>query len=139
MVYMRDIIKQTLQMFISFIFSSFYFIKNFYLKGQIISFTVLPSILPFSYDEEINIGDSVELVCQVTKGDMPVQITWSFHGSTTNQSELGKMKTQKISGKSSLFTISQASPQNSGTYTCKAKNRAGVVNYSTNITINGRI
>lgn len=106
----------------------FYFFFKFY-------FTVLPNIIPFSYDEIINVGDSVELVCQISKGDKPLQISWSFHG--TQDSNDTKIRTKRISEKSSLLTIPSAEAYHNGKYTCTASNIAGIVSASTNLTING--
>uniref|UniRef100_A0A336L245 CSON014681 protein n=1 Tax=Culicoides sonorensis TaxID=179676 RepID=A0A336L245_CULSO len=104
--------------------------------GSELKVNVLPTVIPFSFDEEINLGDSIELVCQV-KGDLQgLQISWSFHGINDNNNIIGKIKTSRISSKSSLLVIPQATMHHSGIYTCNAKNWAGKTHYSTNITIN---
>lgn len=97
--------------------------------------TVLPVILPFSYDEIINVGDSLDLFCQISKGDRPMVIKWSFEGFNNNQGI--EIKTKRISDKTSLLTIAEASAYHSGKYTCTASNQAGSVSFSTNITVNG--
>lgn len=63
-----------------------------------------------------------------------LDISWSFHGSSKVP---GKMKTNKITPRSSLLMIAHASVLHSGVYTCSAQNWAGKVTYSTNILING--
>lgn len=99
---------------------------------------MLPTVIPFSYNDEINLGDSIELICQV-KGDLQgLQISWSFHGINDKNKILGQIKTSKISAKSSLLIIPQATIHHSGVYTCNAKNWAGKTHYSTNVTINGK-
>lgn len=99
---------------------------------------MLPTVIPFSYNDELNLGDPIELICQV-KGDLQgLQISWSFHGINDKNKILGQIKTSKISAKSSLLIIPQATIHHSGVYTCNAKNWAGKTHYSTNVTINGK-
>lgn len=97
--------------------------------------TVPPVIIPFTYDDIVNVGDSLDLFCQISKGDKPILIKWSFEGYNDNHGV--QIKTNRISDKSSLLTIPVASAYHSGTYTCTATNQAASVSYSTNITVNG--
>ena len=80
-------------------------------------------------------GDSVELLCQVSKGDKPIQISWNFHG----QSDITglKIKTKRLSDKSSLLSIPSAKGHHTGRYTCTATNLVGSNSYSINLLING--
>lgn len=97
---------------------------------------VTPSIIPFSYDEIVNVGDAFNLFCQISKGDKPIVIKWSFRGF--DDSRAIQIVTKRISDKSSLLLISNATASHSGTYTCMATNNAGSSSYSTNITVNGK-
>lgn len=95
----------------------------------------MPHINPFDLDDEVNNGDSVQLNCHVSKGDKPLQITWSFHGEDLS-SHLG-IETTKLGDRSSVLTITSAMAAHSGNYTCTASNRAGSTSYTTAIHING--
>lgn len=75
------------------------------------------------------------MICQIAKGDRPVQIKWNFKGFYTNPGL--RIKVNRVSDKSSLLSIPSASAEHSGTYTCTASNAAGSVSYITNITVNG--
>jgi hypothetical protein len=97
---------------------------------------VPPSIVPFAYDDLVNIGDSIDLVCQVSKGDRPLQITWIFQGINDGDT-YSHIKTKRITEKSSLLTIPNANSHHSGRYTCTAKNRGGSVSFTTRIIVNG--
>lgn len=98
---------------------------------------VLPHIIPFGIDEDINNGDSVQLNCHVSKGDLPLKIMWNFNGNLLeNPSHMGVMTT-KIGGRTSLLTISSAMAANTGNYTCSATNSAGTVNFTTTVYVNG--
>lgn len=95
-----------------------------------------PSIIPFSYDEIINVGEAFDLFCQISKGDMPIFIKWSFRGFDDSRGI--QINTKRISEKGSLLSITNASASHSGTYTCTSTNQAGSTSYSTNITVNGK-
>ncbi|XP_055385728.1 cell adhesion molecule Dscam2 isoform X15 [Condylostylus longicornis] len=99
---------------------------------------VLPEILPFQYDGILNVGDSVDLICQIYKGDRPVQISWSFlRLSHKKHKDIQPvMRTHRISAQSSVLSIPQATASHTGTYICTATNIAGQTSYSTNLTVN---
>ncbi|KAM7342874.1 Down syndrome cell adhesion molecule 1 isoform 4-T6 [Cochliomyia hominivorax] len=100
---------------------------------------VLPQIIPFSYDDIINTGDSVDLFCQIQKGDRPIKIHWSFERNSDDLrfgAQQPVMRTNRISSKSSILSIPNATPAHTGTYTCTASNEAGYTTYSTNLTVN---
>lgn len=98
---------------------------------------VTPMIIPFSYDEIVNVGDALDLFCQISKGDKPISIKWSFRGFDDSRGI--QINTKSISHKASILSILNASASHSGTYTCTATNNAGAISYSTNITVNGII
>ncbi|XP_067628011.1 cell adhesion molecule Dscam1 isoform X11 [Eurosta solidaginis] len=100
---------------------------------------VLPQITPFSYDDIINTGDSIDLLCQIQKGDRPIKINWSFEraaGDARYDQLQPIMRTNRISIKSSVLSIPRATPAHTGIYTCMASNAAGSTTYSTNLTVN---
>lgn len=98
---------------------------------------VTPLIIPFPYDEIVNVGDALDLFCQISKADRPIFIKWSFRG--IDDSHGIQINTKRISEKASILSISNASASHSGVYTCTATNNAGSTSYSTNITVNGKI
>lgn len=95
----------------------------------------MPHINPFSFEEEANSGDSVQLTCHVSKGDLPLTIKW-LHNNKQIYSHLGVMS-NKIGDRISLLTIGHVKDLNSGEYKCIAENRAGSTNYSTILFVNG--
>lgn len=68
-------------------------------------------------------GGSVHLDCHVSKGDVPLNITWSFRGQPVTR-RMG-IKTTPLSERVSVLDIPNAMGANSGNYTCTATNRAG--------------
>lgn len=97
-----------------------------------------PAIIPFSYDELINVDDAFELFCQISKGDRPISINWTF--KSFNGNDVGvRLASKRLSNKASMLSISAASANYTGNYTCTATNRAGSVSHRTSITVNGTI
>lgn len=97
--------------------------------------TVLPYINPFAFDGEANSGESVQLTCHVSKGDLPLKLKWIFKEKPIF-SNYG-IVTTKIGDRSSFLTVSSVAAENSGVYTCLASNSAGTYNYSTELLVNG--
>lgn len=100
-------------------------------KNQI----VLPHINPFSFDGNVNFGDSVQLTCHVAKGDLPLKIKWLF-----NQNPLFahlNILTSKLGDRSSFLTIPSVTAENSGNYTCSAWNDAGEYNFTAKLNVEG--
>ncbi|KAG8244654.1 hypothetical protein J6590_017599 [Homalodisca vitripennis] len=95
---------------------------------------VLPHIIPFDLEEEVNSGESVQLNCHVSKGDRPIKISWNFHGEVLS-SHMG-ISTTKLGDRSSVLTISSAMAAHSGNYTCTASNAAGVTTYTATVHVN---
>jgi hypothetical protein len=101
------------------------------------SCVVLPHIIPFALDEDINTGESVQLNCHVSKGDTPLKITWNFHGEELS-SHMG-ITTTKIGDRTSLLTISSVMAGHSGNFTCTAQNTAGSISHTATVHVNGSV
>ncbi|KAL7736494.1 hypothetical protein ACLKA6_019693 [Drosophila palustris] len=103
---------------------------------------VLPQIVPFDYDDVINTGDSIDLFCQIQRGDRPMRVHWSFERRASDTDPASsdelqpQMRTNRISVKTSMLSIPSASPAHTGTYTCIASNAAGTTSYGVNLTVN---
>lgn len=115
-------------------FRSSQWFSNVY-KLQFYGVIVLPHIVPFSVDEKIRSGESIQLNCHVSKGDKPLELNWLFNDDELS-SELS-VTTTKLGSSSSVLTIGAVSAAHTGKYTCIATNRIGSYNYSTNINVDG--
>jgi hypothetical protein len=71
----------------------------------------------------------------VVKGDLPLKVTWSFHGEELS-SHMG-ISTTKIGDRTSLLTIDSVMAGHSGNYTCTAENSSGTASYSASLLVNG--
>lgn len=93
--------------------------------------------MPFEADESVFAGETVQLNCHVSKGDLPLDIKWHFHGFENSSSHLGIMTT-KMTSRTSFLSIAAASASHSGNYTCVATNSAGSTNHSTVLNVHGQ-
>jgi hypothetical protein len=96
---------------------------------------VLPVINSFSFDEDTNGGDSVQLICHVSKGDLPLEIKWLFMDKPIGS--YLKIMITKIGDKSSLLSIPNLNAEHIGKYTCAATNRAGEAKFSAILNVKG--
>ena len=92
--------------------------------------------MPFSFGTEVmNEGAFTQLSCVVTEGDMPLSISWSFHGHNLT-SGLG-IETSNMGPRASILMINSVGHRHRGSYTCTASNKAGKVSYTTKLNVNG--
>ena len=95
-----------------------------------------PKIVPFSFGSDIiDEGSHAQLMCSVSHGDLPIQITWSLKGDSINSEP--SITTTMIGTRASVLVISNVGYRHSGQYICNAKNSAGTVSYSTDLRVNG--
>ena len=100
------------------------------------SFLVPPVIVPFSFGvKPVNENSFAQLVCVVSIGDEPIQITWSLKGDVVSSDP--DLSTTMLGRRTSMLTISSVSYRHIGDYTCRAENPAGVSTHSTSLKVNG--
>ena len=83
----------------------------------------------------VNQGDFTQLICVVTRGDLPLSLTWSLKGDIISSGPT--LTTTMIGQQTSLLSISSVDYQHSGVYTCRAENAAGISTYSAELLVNG--
>ena len=97
-----------------------------------------PDLLPLSFGRDVmDEGSFAQVSCIVNKGDQPLSISWSFHGSNIT-SDLG-ITTMPTGPRGSLLMIPSVGHKHRGSYTCKAANSAGVRTQTVELRVNGTI
>lgn len=81
-------------------------------------------------------GSFAQLSCIATKGDEPLTLSWTFHGSKIS-SDLGIITTP-IGSRGSMLIISSVSYQHNGLFTCTATNQGGQKAASADLKVNGK-
>ena len=95
-----------------------------------------PSIVPFSFGRDvIDSGEYAQLTCVVSRGDMPITITWSLKGQELNSGP--SITTNMLGRRASILIISNVDYSHVGEYTCRATNMAGSVTYAAKLNVNG--
>lgn len=98
--------------------------------------TVPPQIIPFDFGEDsINEGDGVSVQCTVSKGDYPLNISWTLNGQQIEQN-FG-IVINRNSKRVSTLSIDNVQSIHVGNYTCLARNLASTSTYTTSLFING--
>lgn len=99
--------------------------------------TVPPQIRPFSFgDEPSNSGESLGVQCAITKGDLPINITWTHNGIILDANADG-IALGRLSTKSSTLNIDYISGHHRGIYKCIASNLAGDSVLEAELLVNG--
>lgn len=94
-----------------------------------------PHVNPFFFEQESSMGDTVQVSCLVSKGDMPITFSWLFNGKpipmemSINIAPFGK--------KTSVLNIDYVDESHIGNFTCVAANKAGIATYSTELLVKG--
>lgn len=83
----------------------------------------------------MNAGDLVTVICAVSKGDLPINITWNLNSDLINLVE--GLTTSSANRRTNQLTIESAQAHHSGKYTCIAQNQFGVAKYSSYLNVNG--
>lgn len=100
-------------------------------------FPVAPQILPFAFgDEPASWGELVSITCSVTKGDQPIEITWTFNGTPIDSRD-SDVVVASTNRKNSVLTIESVAARHAGDYTCTASNRVGATTYTAHLAVNG--
>lgn len=99
---------------------------------------MLPHITPFFFEEEPSRGESVQVGCYVTKGDLPVKFSWDFNDKPIDNQILSVL-IEPHGKKTSLLSIESVDETHIGNYTCIATNKAGIATFSAELLVKGLI
>lgn len=97
---------------------------------------VVPQIIPFDFgDLPVHAGQSVQVQCFVSEGDLPITIQWLFNGKHIE--DFHEVSVTTVGKRSSILSIDSVSYDLAGNYTCKTKNEAGEALLSAELQVNG--
>ncbi|XP_077544848.1 cell adhesion molecule Dscam2-like [Haemaphysalis longicornis] len=95
----------------------------------------LPRIQPFSFPENVNLGDEASVTCVVTRGTKPLRVTWTQDGKVVPNSDrkFAKVLLDNIN----TLTIRSVTAEDVGNYSCTATNNFGSHTASATFTVEG--
>lgn len=79
--------------------------------------------------------DMVSASCTVNKGDLPINIYWTRNG--VKQFSNDGISISRTNQRISVLSIESVRDRHAGNYTCIAENKAGVVELSIYLWVNG--
>ena len=92
--------------------------------------------MPLTFGKEVlDEGEFAQLLCIVSKGDEPLVLSWALKGDVISSEP--SLTTASLGTRTSMLTISSVGYRHSGTYTCTAKNSAGVTTQTAKLKVNG--
>ncbi|XP_006825869.1 cell adhesion molecule DSCAM-like [Saccoglossus kowalevskii] len=97
-----------------------------------ITVKVPPEIDPFDFPPMLRQGDRTQVLCVVSKGDMPITISWEKDGHPVPPG-IGISITN--TGFSSTLSISDVSMVHQGNYTCVVSNDAASISYNSELIV----
>ena len=100
--------------------------------------SVQPAVNPFAFDQPVYSGDDVQLTCYVARGDEPIDISWSLNGEPLTSNNRQGVSVVNVGSKTSLLTLTNVNHHSDGEYRCSARNPAGLVSFSANLTVYGK-
>lgn len=77
----------------------------------------------------------VTAFCTVTKGDFPLNISWTLNGNSL--SKIFGINVLRTNQRISQLSIESVQEEHAGEYSCIASNNAGSVIHSTKLKVNG--
>ncbi|XP_040165891.1 Down syndrome cell adhesion molecule-like protein Dscam2 isoform X40 [Anopheles arabiensis] len=95
---------------------------------------VTPLILPFEFGEEaFDTGSTASVSCIITKGDVPIDIGWSFNGRRLAANDA--IMITNGGPRVSILSIDAVDSRHAGNYTCHASNRAGSTKHTAELQV----
>uniref|UniRef100_T1III8 Down syndrome cell adhesion molecule-like protein Dscam2 n=1 Tax=Strigamia maritima TaxID=126957 RepID=T1III8_STRMM len=93
---------------------------------------VPPKIVPFSFqDDHLIAGSLLRVSCVVSRGDLPLSITWLKDDVALPET----VSVKKVDFYSIVLSIDPVKREHTGNYTCKAQNQAGTATYSAELIV----
>lgn len=94
--------------------------------------------MPFTFGHDsFNAGDSTGVSCMIVKGDLPISIKWTLNASPIASNNDMGITIIKLSAKTSVLNIASLDEHHRGLFKCIAGNDAGVVEYASDLHVNG--
>ncbi|XP_076032140.1 cell adhesion molecule Dscam2-like isoform X4 [Oratosquilla oratoria] len=95
---------------------------------------VPPKLSPFTFRDDLALGERVSVQCTVNRGDTPLSIGWSK--DQVSAEHLSGVQVRQYDQYSAVLTIAHLSPAHAGNYSCTARNDAASVEHTAPLNVN---
>ncbi|KAK6634651.1 hypothetical protein RUM43_012052 [Polyplax serrata] len=103
-------------------------------KGVQVKVIVPPKITPFTFAQDLKLGDRISVQCVVVSGDLPLSFTWEKDGEPPPESD--SFIVRRYDPFTSALIISAIASNHSGNYTCLVSNQAATVSHTAPLSVN---
>lgn len=94
-----------------------------------------PHIEPFTFRDDVEADQLVQVSCAVGMGDEPITLHWYKDGTALASSS--DFMINNVDTKLSVLLLRRVSDQHRGTYTCVAINPVGRTEFSAHLNVKG--
>lgn len=98
---------------------------------------VPPKVSPFYAEDTLHVGDRASITCSVTKGDLPLTISWHKDSRTVDPTHT--ISITQVDQFTSILVIDSLSPEHNGNYSCVVTNAAATVSHTQQLVVNGNL
>ncbi|XP_049785936.1 Down syndrome cell adhesion molecule-like protein Dscam2 [Schistocerca cancellata] len=95
---------------------------------------VPPKLSPFTSDRTQHVGERASLTCSVTRGDLPLTISWFKDGRSADS--MPRVSVTRVDQFNSILLIESLSPDHNGNYSCVARNQVAEVSHTQQLMVN---
>ncbi|XP_018569506.1 Down syndrome cell adhesion molecule-like protein Dscam2 [Anoplophora glabripennis] len=95
---------------------------------------VPPKVSPFYAEDTLHVGDRASLTCSVTKGDLPLTISWHKDGRALEPAQM--MSITQVDQFTSILVIESLMQEHNGNYSCVVRNLAAEVSHTQQLVVN---
>ena len=114
-----------------------YLIVTYFSSTTIFSLLKVPPEIQPIYSRELQQGERTQLLCIVSRGDLPISIAWLKDGQPLLSGN--GITIHGLAEFSSSLSIVNAASEHEGVYTCVASNQVATVNSTTKLVVLGKI
>lgn len=80
-------------------------------------------------------GETVSVTCTISGGDLPIEVNWILNGLPLEP--YLEILTERRGKRINNLVIESVKAGHAGNYTCIAENRAGKINHTSQLIVNG--
>lgn len=96
----------------------------------------MPVLHPLFIPPDLGLGDSLDIICSLKRGTMPVRFEWKINERKADNIPSTRINTSE---RRSVFVITNIRSEHIGNYTCEATNIDGFAKVETELRVEGEV
>lgn len=99
-----------------------------------------PRLQPFTFGDQVNVGQRVSVYCSLLQGTPPVRLSWSHQGRSISPGLTGqRVRVHSPTEDSSILTLNEVTLEDAGLYACSGENEFGKHQQDSRLNVKGII